>query len=86
MGSTFARVLLFRHLAICVSALMAYLLRQELTVGYAVLAVVAGSAVVNFGLFLMRLSERAEPIAGRSSPGSVPISSSGASSPSLPRS
>ncbi|MEE3329804.1 MAG: HAMP domain-containing sensor histidine kinase [Myxococcota bacterium] len=68
MSSTFARVLLFRHLAICASALMAYLLRQELTVGYAVLGVVAGSAIVNFGLYLMRLSERAEPFAVRASP------------------
>ncbi|MCA9511361.1 MAG: HAMP domain-containing histidine kinase, partial [Myxococcales bacterium] len=68
MNSTFARVLLFRHLAICASALMAYLLRQELRVGFAVLAVVAGSAVLNFGLYLMRVSERAEPVAMRASP------------------
>ena len=68
MSSIFARVLLFRHLAICASALMAYLLRQELSVGYAVLGVVTISAAINFGLYLMRLSERAEPVAVRLSP------------------
>jgi len=68
MRSTFARVLLFRHLAICVSALLAYVLRREIEVGYAVLAVVVGSAVVNFGLYLMRLSPRTEPLAVRASP------------------
>jgi len=68
MNSTFGRVLLFRHLAICVSALLAYILRREIEVGYAVLAVVVGSAVVNFGLYLMRLSPRTEPLAVRASP------------------
>jgi len=68
MTSTFARVLLFRHLAICASALMAYLLRQELRVGFAVLAVVGVSAVLNFALYVMRVSERAEPLAMRASP------------------
>jgi len=68
MNSTFSRVLLFRHLAICVSALLAYILRREIEVGYAVLAVVVGSAVVNFGLYLMRLSPRTEPLAMRASP------------------
>ena len=68
MNSTFGRVLLFRHLAICVSALLAYVLRREIEVGYAVLAVVAGSAIVNFGLYLMRLSPKLEPLAVRASP------------------
>jgi signal transduction histidine kinase len=68
MSSTFGRVLLFRHLAICTSALLAYILRREIEVGYAVLAVVAGSAIVNFGLYLMRLSPRSEPVAVRASP------------------
>lgn len=68
MSSTFGRVLLFRHLAICVSALLAYVLRREIEVGYAVLAVVVGSAVVNFGLYLMRLSSHTEPLAVRASP------------------
>jgi signal transduction histidine kinase len=43
-------------------------LRREIEVGYAVLAVVTGSAVVNFGLYLMRLSPRSEPLAVRASP------------------
>jgi signal transduction histidine kinase len=68
MSSTFGRVLLFRHLAICVSALLAYILRREIEVGYAVLAVVTGSAIVNFGLYLMRWSPRTEPLAVRASP------------------
>jgi len=68
MSATLGRVLLFRHLAICASALMAYLLRQELQVGYAVLAVVTGSAVLNFALYLLRVSPRAEPLARIASP------------------
>lgn len=68
MNSTFGRVLLFRHLAICTSALLAYLLRREIDVGYTVLAVVVGSAVANFLLYLMRMSATARPLAVRSSP------------------
>ena len=54
MDPTFSRVLLFRHLAICASALMAYALRSELQVGYAVLAIVGGSAALNFALYLLQ--------------------------------
>lgn len=68
MNSTFERVLLFRHLAICTSALLAYVLRREIDVGYTVLAVVVGSAIANFALYLMRISSRLRPIAIRSSP------------------
>lgn len=68
MNSTFGRVLLFRHLAICTSALLAYVLRREIDVGYTVLAVVVGSAVANFLLYLMRMSATARPLAVRSSP------------------
>ena len=57
MDPTFSRVLLFRHLAICASALMAYALRSELEVGYAVLAIVGGSAVLNFTLYLLQTRE-----------------------------
>ena len=68
LNSTFGRVLLFRHLAICTSALLAYVLRREIDVGYTVLAVVVGSAVANFALYLMRMSSKLQPLAVRASP------------------
>lgn len=68
LNSTFGRVLLFRHLAICTSALLAYVLRREIDVGYTVLAVVVGSAIANFSLYLMRMSAKLWPLAVRSSP------------------
>ena len=86
MDPTFSRVLLFRHLAICASALMAYLLRSELEIGYVVLSIVGGSAILNFALYALqpRLSRAvvlASPVIGVASWTALITVTKGAASP-----
>jgi len=50
----FDRVLLIRHLAICAGALLAYLLRSELRIGYTALWIVGIGAWLNVGAYLFR--------------------------------
>lgn len=71
MERAFDRVLLIRHLALCVGAATAYLLRSELQVGYTVLWIVGVSAVLNFSAYLFgtrpalaRAWEVASPVIG----------------------
>ena len=54
MGSRFDRVLVARHFAICAGAVMAYVLRAELRIGYTALWIVALSALLNFGAWSFR--------------------------------
>ncbi len=53
----FDRVLLIRHLAIVAGAVVAYLLRSELQIGYTALAIVGVGAWLNVGAYVFRTRE-----------------------------
>ncbi len=53
----FDRVLLIRHLAIVAGAVVAYLLRSELQIGYTALAIVGLGAWLNVGAYVFRTRE-----------------------------
>ena len=53
----FDRVVLIRHLAICAGAVMAYLLRSELRIGYMALWIVGIGAWLNVGAYFFRTRE-----------------------------
>ena len=84
----FDRVLLIRHFAICVGAVTAYVLRQELALGYTALWIVGISSWLNFGAYffrtrdsLTRLCLIASPIIGVGSWGALSAATNGVSSP-----
>jgi len=70
MDRSFDLVLLLRFLAICAAAVMAYVLRLELRIGYVALAIVAAAAILNFAVYWLspdrfsRFRRRASPIVG----------------------
>jgi signal transduction histidine kinase len=84
----FDRVLLIRHFAICVGAVTAYVLRQELALGYTALWIVGISSWLNFGAYffrtrpsLTRLCLIASPIIGIGSWGALSAATNGVASP-----
>ncbi|MCH2172224.1 HAMP domain-containing histidine kinase [Myxococcota bacterium] len=84
----FDRVLLIRHAAICVGAVTAYVLRQELSIGYTALWIVGVSSWLNFGAYffrtrpsLTRLCLMASPVIGVGSWAALAALTNGVSSP-----
>jgi signal transduction histidine kinase len=70
MDRSFDLALLGRFIAICIAAATAYVLRSELQIGYAALAIVGASAILNFGVYWLsptrfsRFRRRASPVVG----------------------
>ena len=84
----FDRVLLIRHLAICIGAVTAYVLRQELSIGYTALWIVGISSWLNFGAYFFRTRESltrlcliASPIIGVGSWAALSSVTNGVASP-----
>jgi signal transduction histidine kinase len=84
----FDRVLLIRHLAICVGAVLAYVLRSELRIGYTALWIVGVGAWLNVGAYAFRTRESlaricliASPIIGIGSWAALCAVTAGYSSP-----
>ena len=82
------RALLIRHFAICLAAVLAYLLRSELRIGYTAIWIVGISASLNFLTFAFRTHPGvsrwcglASPVIGVGSWGALMAVTNGATSP-----